>query len=278
MPIKPEEALSVLGYDSLDSFEKVEDFKTEVSKKYIARDKVHEDEDIRAAIVGKTLGSAENEVIKHFKSVGVEFEPGEVKGKKLSEVVKIGSDKIVTNYTTQLEELKASGGGNTKEFEKITKQLGEYKTKFEQERDLREKAAKELEDSKLGFETEKKNLTIGQQVKELLGAVKYKTAGIPEPMIKTIKTGFESEVKRSYKFDLNDKGELIVLDSNGKQVENAKKVGEYLSPLEAIKNLAVENGVWDENPHRSTPPKNGHLNGSPDSQKPRRTLHSSLGG
>lgn len=253
MPIKPEEALSVLGFDKLDSFEKPEDFKAAVDKKFISRDHVAEDEDLVSSITGKMFGSVEAEVKRVFKEAGVEFEPSDItkdgKKRKLFEIAQTGLTKLASKHREEVDGLKSAvSGDSAKELEKWQTKYTKLEQSFQQEKDLREKTAQEIEALKSGFDGEKKNWVIDQKRKDLFGQMKYKGGLAPE-VLNMAKTGFEKAFSDKYNLDLDEQQNIILLDKSGKKVSDPKKSGQFLSPLDGMKNLAIDQKIWEDNPH-----------------------------
>lgn len=278
MPIKPEDVLSVIGFEKLDSFEKPEDLKVAFDKKFIARDRVAEDEEISSQMTGRLFGTLATDIKKEFKKAGIEFDSSEVdiKNKKAGEIVGIGIGKIVGSFQEQIDTLKAASGGDaSKEIEKLTKKMEKITGELTQEKELRLKAVEEIEGLKTGFDGEKKSWKVDQMTKEIFGQVKYKN-GLPKEAMDLMKTGFESSARSRYKFDLDDKGELVVLTADGKKVEDKKTSGKTLSPLEALKSLAVEKGVWEDNPNNGKQVRTEQFGASGGQDQPKRKLHPGL--
>lgn len=257
MPIEAVDALKVLGYEDLSKFEKPEDLKTDFDKSFVSRAHVLDDDEISRQIVGRALGSISTEVKRAFREgYGVEFEPNELKNEegkelKLNKVVEIGLEKYKTKTSQEIEALKATQSGDaSKHLEKMQSQYQELEGKYAQEKELRQTAAQEVENLKNGHDQEKKQWKIDQLSTGIFSGIKFKQ--MPEEALALAQKGFQDQFHAKFKLDLNDSDELIVLGNDGKQVENTTKVGTFLTPQEAAKNLAVDLKVWEDNPH---PPK-----------------------
>lgn len=278
MPIKPEEALSVLGFEKLDSFEKIEDFKAEIDKKFVARDHVAEDDEIVSSITGKIFGSAEAEIKRVFKDAGVEFEPGDIakdgKKRKLFEIAQTGLTKLSAKHKEEVEGLKSAvSGDSAKEIEKWQGKYTKLEQSYQQEKELREKTAQEIEALKNGFDGEKKSWVIDQKRKDLFGQMKYKN-GLPAEVLNMTKTGFEAEFSKKYKLDLDEQQNLVLLTVDGKKVADPKKSGQFLSPFDGLKNLAIEKKIWEDNPHNGKAVKTAHFGAQTqqNSEEPKRRI------
>lgn len=278
MPIKPEEALSVFGFEKLDTFEKVEDLKAEFDKKFIARDRVAEDDEISSQMTGRLFGTLATDIKKEFKKAGIEFDSAEVdiKNKKAGQIVEIGIGKIVNSYQEQINALKAAGNGeSTKEIEKLQAKIEKMKTDLKQENELRQKALEENEQLKTGFEGKLKSMKIDQYADDLFSKVKYKN-GLSEKQAEVMKTGFKAAFFNEHKFDLDEAGKLLVLNKEGKRIESKTKAGQTLEPFDAVKQFAVQQDVWEDNPRGNQPVKTTST-GSPNGEQ-KRNLHPSLQG
>lgn len=255
MPIKPEDAVKTFGFSSedLEKFDKPEDFKAAIDKRFIARDMIADDESIMSEMRGRINGPYQTKLIQVLRESGVEFEEGDIKDKKIPEIAQLGISKINKKYQSELESLKSASSGK-EGLEQAMKKWELEKDKIIKERDefksLHEKSVGEVENLMSKFGEEKKNWRVDQKWKELLSGVKYKTEGLDEHRTNLLKSGFEGLVRSTYKLDLDEQGNPVILNqADGKKVESSDTAGKLLAPEEAIKNLAVKQGVWSDNAH-----------------------------
>lgn len=271
MPIKAEDVLRTIGVTDLEKYEKPEDFKSEFDGKFIAKDHIQEDEELKSSIFNKLIGPYDTSVRKAFKDAGFEFAPDELKDKKLPDIVRHALETKVKPIMEELTTIKETGNtdeATKKELEKYKKKTEEYKTKFEQFEGLNNSLNQRVEELTTGFENEKKSWIVNQQLGDIFSRVKYKTAGLPESAVAFMKSGFENDIRSNYKFELNDQQKLVILTADGKRVEDPKTSGKVLDPFEVVKLKAVEKQIWEDNPNNGktsqtyVPPKNKDNNQS----------------
>ncbi len=276
MPVSQEEILKVIGFEDVEKFENVDAFKSAYDQRFIAKDRILDDEKLVNEITGRQLGAIETQVKRTFKEAGVAFDDSELKGKKLTDIAELATKKLVGGFQEQINTLKTAKGGD----EVLIKEVESWKSKFEKLKDesssfkeLNEKLSQENEKLANGFQEKEKSWMINQQVKELFGGVKYKTAGIPDAAQKLVRSGFENKVKETFKFDLDESNKLVVLNADGSKVEDPRTSGKILGPLDAIKNLAVSESIWEDNANAGKKSATFRLGQSDTNAKPKRELH-----
>jgi hypothetical protein len=256
MAITPEDALEVTGFKAVDleSYESAEDFKKAYEQKFIARSAITEDGDLMKELAGRINGPYESAIRKTIKESGIEIDNKDLNGLQIPEIFKAVVDKGFVPLREQLAAFQESGSGGGDEVMK--KELGKWKEKAEkfnsqatEYKELHTKLTDELEQVKSGFENEKKSIKIETQVSDIFGKIKFKTGGLSPEATDMIKKGFQNEVKSNFKFDLDDAGKLVILSSDGKKVTDKKESGKILEPFDAVKNFAVDNKIWEDNPH-----------------------------
>lgn len=67
--------------------------------------------------------------------------------------------------------------------------------------------------------------------------------------------GIESILSKQYSFSVNENKEYIVTTKDGKLIENPNVTGKFLTPLELIKQKALEKELIGSNPHGKQPVK-----------------------
>lgn len=232
MALEPKEILTALGLP--DTIDKVEDLVAASEKRFVVRDKAHEDEAVRNKLYGDISREHEGAFIKAFG-----IEKGEIEGKKFKEIIGIGAQKM-TDKMKALEE--TAGKGNDEKvkelsgkLEKVTGQLNEYKGNVEKL--INEKT--ELQNSYEGKLKGIKTATIYQAERQKLPFAD----GLPKAAL----VGFDAIINSKYKIDVDDKDNPIVTDINGKQIPNPKQTGVYLNLKEVLDMELEEQGLKKKN-------------------------------
>ena len=114
--IKIEDLLTAVGFNPEDAETvSLDDIKSHVDTKYVLRDNVLKDEEIKKKITGKVLGSITTKAANIFG-----LKSSDVDGKQLEDVMLLGK----TAYEAKLTELEQQAGkGNEKKLEELSKTL-----------------------------------------------------------------------------------------------------------------------------------------------------------
>jgi hypothetical protein len=188
--------------------------------KFVHRDTAHQDEAIIKKITGKAIGSIETAVVREFKALGAEFEPGEVKDKKLEDIIALGSQKVAGRIKT-IEE-QANQGND----EKLTTLTEENKKLAQRNRELSQSnkdkdslfAQKEQE-----FNGKLKETLLGYKVSEIKSKIP-----LSENAGKYAIVGFDKEFSEQFRPDFDENENLIIVDAKeGKQIKNPASGGFY---------------------------------------------------
>lgn len=244
MPIKPEEALEVIGL-SPDRYDTVEAFKDAIEAKYVARDSAHTDPAVASKIMGKFNGVLSRKVNKLAKELEYDL-PKDADPLDLLDAIAepvLGLKGQVTSWKEKAE--KNIADDVLKEWEKKVKLV-------EKERDLfrgqAQEFGKKYEDLTAEITTTKRNGIIGGAWSAALNSVPFHN-GVDDLR----KEGFVSKVKSKYKVDVDDDGKVTLLNDKGELVKHPKRAGEMLTLDEAIKMEAQAFKLVADNPHAGKP-------------------------
>lgn len=234
----------------IDSVDKV---KEHFDKIFVARKLATEDDGIRSAITGEVFGKLNTKAAQVFG-----LKAGEIKDKKLEEIIELGAGRL-SGKIKELED--ASKNSNDETIQKLTKENQKLKTDFEStDRMLKEKDL-EFTTYKTEAATREKNSWIDGQIQEAKKKVILKDKPTDLEL-----DGYESRINK-YKYDRNDKNEIIIMDQEGKQVPNAAKSG-FMTLPELLEKIADDGGILKKNnsttksPFSYTPTKLTNGNGT----------------
>ena len=244
MPIKPEEALEVIGL-SADKYDSVEAFKEAVEGKYVALDAAHTNPAVTAKVLGKFNGVIQRKVGKIAKELDIEL-PKDAEALDLLDHIAdpvIGLKGEVTTWKQKAEKSVA---------EDVLKEWQGKLTKAEKERDAFASQAKEFGDKFTSLQTEitttKRKNTIESAWSGALNGVAFHS-GVDDLR----KEGFVAKVKSKYNVDVDDEGKVSLQDDKGNPVKHPKRAGELLTLDEAVKIEAAAFKLLNDNPHANKP-------------------------
>lgn len=241
MPIKPEEALEVVGFDPAE-YETVDDFRQAVEAKFVARSEASKDKDV----VGKVLGQFNHVLTRKFKQlskeIGAELPEDAAPLDMLDALTPAigGLKKEVTSWKEKAE--KGVGDDVVKEWQ------GKLKA-AEKERDtFKEQAVefgKKYDDLNNEITTNKKNGVIKGEWEKAVGGIKFAST-----VDELRKEGFLSKVRGKYRVDLDDELKPRLVDAEkGEPIKHPRKAGELLTLPEALAMEAKELKLTSDNPH-----------------------------
>lgn len=208
----------------------------EFSKHYIHRDMVGKDQNLVNAITGRRMGAFETKLSGYVPD-GVDLD---LKDKKAEEK----AEAIINHYKSQFETTKATldemkkGGIDDKKYADLMEKYNHEKTRattFEQQAT---QFQTERDTVKNEYEGKLKGIQVSGRLEKLMAKIQF-ADGLPE----LARKGFENEVHSSYKFNLNDKEELEVLDAKtGEPIARDKNAG-FMTAEEAITGLAAKHKI-----------------------------------
>lgn len=239
MAIKAEEILPLLGLTEDVENITLDDFKAKVGEKYVLREEVLKDEEIKKKFTGTVLGKLSTKAAQQFGLTS-----GEVKDKSMEEIF----DLAKTKYESQVAELKEQAGkGNDKKVEELNKKLADLQSELGiKETGLKqweEKYNTEIAGSEQKLKTFKLNDTLNK-VKSSLSekfTEEYKKNDL-------VKEGFETHISRLYEFDLDEKENPVVKSkADGKVVISKKTIGHPATIQEIFEQEMEAKGVLKKN-------------------------------
>lgn len=220
----------------------IDDFKKAFDEKFTTLDSAK-------AELGRRVGSIDTEIKRAYRNHGIEFDQDEIKDKKVEEWIASGLEKLKGSYETKLKELESKvGGGSSKDAEKLKAeyegQIQSWQKKYSELDGLHKSSIEELTGKLSEKDNQLKTVKLDIHKKNLMGQLKFK-----QGMSDLERRGFEATLSEKLRFDFDDKGDFIVTNANGDRIKDGSKHGEFADPLSAVKNIAVESGVWETNPH-----------------------------
>ena len=228
MAITTEEILKVLD---IEQVENLDEFKGKFNKSFINRNIAVDDDEIKSKVVGKVLGGISTAMKREF-----ELENKDIEGKKVEEILALGVQKT----KSKISELEVSIGKTKDETvaEWETK-ANKFKKEAEEYKGQVSNLSKALDETKGGFEKEKKSWAItnkfGEAHKKVVAQFSEETA---KDELKL--EGFNTLVSKTFDFDVDESGEVIVLDKQGKRVQDSNKIGSFMNIEGALLSLATE--------------------------------------
>lgn len=219
-----------------------EAFTNAVRAKYLTKDQALNDKDIVSKVSGKFFGPLNTKL----KQIGG-LTHSEIEGKKIEEII----DMIGEKFTGEITSLKeASTKGNDEKLTALTEELEKHKktaNKYKTDLDALSTTYQEAQNKWTG---ELKNY----KIQTLLNQERSKV-----PFVDTVKPieveGYNSVISKKYKFDLDEKDNLVVYNESGEPIQNPKKVGSYFSPVDVLTQEAASNGILKQNNASTTQEK-----------------------
>ncbi len=231
--------LSFLNVEKIESEEDFDNFKQTFNSKFVSKETAHTDEDIKNRVVGKRMGEITSKLVEFGKALGQDVSFDKLRDKKVEDVI----TEFGSVVTTQLEQLqsKAKEGNDKKlndlqkELEDKVKSLTSYKEALEQTQGL-------LAEKESNFQSELKNYKVQTKLKDIRASIPF-VDGITDVQ----RAGFETIINSSYKFDLDEKDNVIVTDKDGNLVPVKDKAGVFADPTTIFTTVADANGLLKKN-------------------------------
>jgi hypothetical protein len=233
----------------------LDEIKTGVFDKFVARAVADSDPDIVKRITGGMLGKFTNLAKQNFG-----LEGKDVEGKKFEEVLELGATKT----KSEIEALKKQLEGKNPDNKEWEEKIGAIAKERDQFKTMAETLGQEFEGFKTTALNNEKNLKIGFVLNSVRSGIEWSDAAND-----LAKKGFDAHISENYKFDFDEKGDLAVFGKDGNKIDNGKKTG-FLTPAEVFKKEAAQHGLLKMAP---TPPKPGEkkeaapITGAPQFQR-----------
>lgn len=233
--MEPSKIIEYIGFDpkEVDSIEK---FTEKFDASFIKRDSVIKDETIVNAITGKRIGSIETELKKQAKAAGIEFEDGELKGKKIEDLAEITFSKV-KNKIKDLE--SKAGQGNDEVIKEWQDKYSKLESKANDYKKSWESTQTEFEGFKVQVDSDNKNRTVNQYIETSWSNYKW-----PSAIDELKKEGFKAYVGKHYKVQLDEQGQPFVSDKDGNRIKSGKAHGQFKSMDEILIEEGTKHGVY----------------------------------
>lgn len=257
MPIKAEELKSFTDYldinlDEVESIDQLKQkFEENFGRKELIKAELAKDESFIAPIIGKRFGSLDTKIRQYAKDdLGLEFDAGELKDKKVEEVLDLTIKKAKTKFESEIAELKKNIVSDpselTKEWEQKVKIL---QSENENWKSQAEKANQEFETFKNTLAQRQREEKLNHSLESAFKSVKF----APEVSELTIE-GFKSKILGEVKFDFDEKENFSIFDKEGKTIFRPNKNGVPYTPEDYIKDKALEHKILQVNGGGGNPP------------------------
>jgi hypothetical protein len=231
------DVVKLFGYEVEDESKfDVNDFKSFVDSKFIAKDAAINDETIVSAVTGKRLGSATTKFAQAFG-----LKASELNGKKLEDLFA----EVSGSYNSTIEELKKKATeGNDKKLNDLQKALEEKDKSITDYKTLAEQTASELDKTKNEAFGQLKAYKLNDKVSKIKSQISF-VDGFEKDAVR--KTGFDTLVSSKYVVDLGENDEVIVKDTKGHFIPSKLKAGSHADLAEVLSLEAEANGLLKKN-------------------------------
>lgn len=221
--LKPEEKDEILNYLGFEDFE---NFKDQFPQKFLTVDSAITNETVIQKVTGKRLGEIAGKLHKVAKFLNPEMSLDKFNEKKIEENIPEIENLLQTKFNELQESAKS---GNDKKLNDALAQLAEKDKSISSYKELAEKEAAERERVTNEFQTGMKTYKINHQFEQY----KSKLNWIDDPT-DVQRIGFDTKIGSSYRFDLDEKENLIVLDKDGKPIPSKLHAGKMADAYEIL--------------------------------------------
>ena len=221
--LKLEEAQELLSFIGIED---ADNFKETFGKSFFTKETALGSEEIKKAITGKRMQEIEGKLLQLGKIVDPELTRSKLSERQIEENIEDLMSKFSERFTTL--ETKASEG-NDKRVNDLEKMLHDKDKSLLSYKELAEKEAAEKERVVGEYQNGMKTYKINHQFEQY----KNKLSWIDEPT-DVQRIGFDTKIASSYKFDLDEKDNLVILSSDGSPIPSKVKGGAMADPLEIL--------------------------------------------
>lgn len=254
--------LEFTGIDAKDP----DEFKAKFQETFVKVSEATKHPELKTKFQGIIMGGQATKLKKMFSEMGVELEGDEfaqVKDKN-EDLIKLGLEKIVKTKEQEIADLRAKQGSSNDEVIKQKEaEIERLRAKWADTDKLLKQTASDLETERTTFQQKFKQKDIEWNLGKTRQALKIK----PKPSELEL-LGFEKAIETRLKFDMDDAGEFFVTNSKGERIPSKAKAGAFLSPSEAMQELANEMGLVETNPHGGNPAPRPVNNNQNQNQNP----------
>jgi hypothetical protein len=260
------ELKDILEFTGLSESATIDDFKAKFDERFVARDIAIKDPKLKTHFQGSIMGGQLTALKRMLSDQELDLESEEfeaVKGKN-EDWIKLAIQKVSEKKNAEIEELKTKVGSTNDELIKQKEaELEKLRNKLKDTEGLLKTTAAERLAEQQQFQTKFKEKEISIYLSKAKEGVKLK------PVLKDIeKLGFEAEISKRLKFDLDEDGNFFVANEKGERIPNKAKAGTFLNPTEALQALANEHGLIELNPSGGKPAPSGQPSPAGAGQKP----------
>lgn len=221
--LKLEEAQELLSFLGI---EESENFKETFGQKFFTKETALASDEIKKAVTGKRMQEIESSLLKLGKIVDPELTRSKLSERQIEENI----DELMGKFTDRFTQLESKASeGNDKRVNDLERMLQDKDKSLLSYKESWEKEAAERGKEKEEFQNGMKSYKINHQFEQY----KNKLSWIDEPT-DVQRIGFDTKIANSYKFDLDEKDNLIILTADGKPIPSKVKGGAMADPLEIL--------------------------------------------
>jgi hypothetical protein len=244
MPIKAEDALEVMDFD-LSKFDSVEDFRNAVERKFVSRETAQNDKELSGKILGKFNRVFRTKLGKIGNAIGADVDDSLEPLDILDQFI-----PAISNKVSEIDSWKKKA--ETAVADDVVKEWQSKLKSTEKERETFKQQAVEWQEKFNGLDTEvkttKRKSIIDREWDQALSGVAF------HPGVDDLKKrGFVSAAKERYRIDLDEELKPKMVDASGNPIKHPKWAGELMSLSDAVKDMAKEFKLLQDNPHAGKP-------------------------
>jgi hypothetical protein len=244
MPIKPEDALEVMDFD-LSKFDTVEDFRNAVERKFVSRETAQNDKELSGKILGKFNRVFRTKLGKIGNAIGADVDDSLEPLDILDQFI-----PAISNKVSEIDSWKKKA--ETAVADDVVKEWQSKLKSTEKERETFKQQAVDWQEKYNGLDTEvkttKRKSIIDREWDQALSGVAF------HPGVDDLKKrGFVSAAKERYRIDLDEELKPKMVDASGNPIKHPKWAGELMSLSDAVKDMAKEFKLLQDNPHAGKP-------------------------
>ena len=237
--------MAYLGADS-EKVKTLEDFKAFFEPEFVRAKNLTEESEFIKPILGKMLGTLENEVKKIAKTGGLESEidSDDFKNQKmLRDKFAFVVNKLNEKSTAQIKEWETKASqGNDEKVKEYEKKLNSTEQKKKDLEILLNQTVGEFNNFKEQSTSQLKSFKLNIVKKDAFSKLPLKSDVKPIEL-----KGFEATINEKYKLDIDDEDSVIVTDAKGAKIPNPKVNGTFMTLDEILQAESVAAGIYQLN-------------------------------
>lgn len=229
------ELKDILDYLDLGEVTDIDGLKAKFSEKFVPKSSIPDEEKIKSKTTGAIIGSLNQAFKKKFG-----FTNEEIENKKWEDLFEAG----ISKKEKEIEELKlAASQTNDTVIKELNEKLSKANESVKNYKEQFEGQGKQFEDfKKIASEERKKD-----KLSYIFTDAKSKVLPKLVKMDELTRAGFEAYIRENLFLDLDESGEIIVNDKEGKRFANPNKAGSFMRPEEALEFISSKLGVLEKN-------------------------------